>query len=231
MTSFIYITDIFCPWCFGFAPVMQRLAEEYHFPVRVLCGELVDEPTQTSKMGTATLLAFFERLSKTTGREIGAGFFDLLKPEHSVLMESRRSACLVAAFKKLAPGHALAQMEALQELFYGEGRDVLDPAVQAHAAARWGVSAEALADALTSEVVVGKAEKELAEAEEMLGDFVVYPTLFVKTDDGALHAVARGYAPYDDVKAKIEAALACSGGDCGTAEISAHACGLNGGCC
>jgi putative protein-disulfide isomerase len=231
MSSFIYITDIFCPWCFGFAPVMRRIAEEYRFPVRVLCGELVDTPTQTSKMGTPTLLAFFERLSKTTGRELGEGFFELLKPEHSVLMESRRSASLVAALKKLAPGHALAQMEALQDVFYTEGRDVLDPAVQAEAAARWGVSAEALAEALESEAVLSKAGKELDEAEEMLGDFVVYPTLFVKTDDGTMHAVARGYAPYDDVKAKIEAALACSGGDCGTAEISAHACGLDGGCC
>ncbi|MBQ8172584.1 MAG: hypothetical protein IJ034_01410, partial [Mailhella sp.] len=61
MPSFIYITDVFCPWCFGFAPVMKKLAEEYRFPVRVLGGELVDEPTQTSKMGTPTLLAFFQR--------------------------------------------------------------------------------------------------------------------------------------------------------------------------
>lgn len=232
MPSFIYITDVFCPWCFGFAPVMQRFAEEYRFPVRVLCGELVDEPTQTSKMGTPKLLAFFERLSTTTGREIGAGFFDLLKPEYSVLMDSRRSAVLVAALKKLAPGKALAQMEALQELFYREGRDVLDLAVQTSAAARWGVGAAALAEALESEAVQEQAEKEMAEAEDILGDFVVYPSLFVKTDDGTLHAVARGYAPYEEVKAKIEAALVCSGNECRAAEVSAHACGLDGrGCC
>ena len=52
MPSFIYITDVFCPWCFGFAPVMKKLVEEYRFPVRTLCGELVDNPTPTSKMGT-----------------------------------------------------------------------------------------------------------------------------------------------------------------------------------
>lgn len=234
MPSFIYITDVFCPWCFGFAPVMQELAEEYRFPVRVLCGELVDDPTPTSKMGTPTLLAFFERLSSTTGREIGKGFFELLTPEKSVLMDSRRSAGLMAALKKLAPGYALEQMERFQDVFYVEGRDVLDPAVQADAASRWGVDAAALAGALASEVVQGKAEKELEEAEEILGDFVVYPSLFVKTDDGSLHAVARGYAPYAEVKAKIEKALACSGPDCeaGQSAVSANACGLDGkGCC
>ena len=139
MPSFIYITDVFCPWCFGFAPVLKTLAEEYRFPVRVLCGELVDEPTPTSKMGTPRLLAFFERLSSTTGREIGAGFFEMLKPEHSVIMDSRRSAELMAALKKLAPSHAVEQMERFQDVFYLEGRDVLDLAVQADAASAWGV--------------------------------------------------------------------------------------------
>ena len=234
MPSFIYITDVFCPWCFGFAPVLKTLAEEYRFPVRVLCGELVDEPTPTSKMGTPRLLAFFERLSSTTGREIGAGFFEMLKPEHSVTMDSRRSATLMAALKKLAPGHAVEQMERFQDVFYLEGRDVLDLSVQADAASAWGVTSSALAEALASEAVQKKADKELEEAEEILGDFVVYPTLFVKTDDGTLHAVARGYAPYKDVKAKIETALTCSSPDCNGAQsdISANACGMDGkGCC
>lgn len=234
MPSFIYITDVFCPWCFGFAPVMKKLVEEYRLPVRVLCGELVDEPTPTSKMGTPSLRAFFERLSSTTGRELGNGFFELLKSENSVIMDSRRSAELMAAMKKLIPGHALEQMERFQDVFYVEGRDVLDIAVQTESVSCWGVSAPALADALQTEVVQSKAEKELEEAEDILGDFVVYPSLFIKMDDGSLHAVARGYAPYDDVKAKIEKVLSCSGSDCGSAQtgISANACGLDGsGCC
>ena len=113
-------------------------------------------------------------------------------------------------------------------------KTVLRPAVQADAASRWGVDGAALAGALALEGVLSKAEKELEEAEEILGDFVVYPSLFVKTDDGALHAVARGYAPYAEVKAKIEKALACSGPDCEAAQsaVSANACGLDGkGCC
>jgi len=145
-------------------------------------------------------------------------------------MDSRRSALLMAALKKLAPGHALEQMETFQEVFYTQGRDVLDLAVQADASSRWGIDAEALKRALASEDVQQKAEKELAEAEEILGDFVVYPTLFVKTDDGTFHAVARGYAPYAEVKGKIEAALTSS--EAGQSEVSSHACGLDGrGCC
>lgn len=228
MPSFIYITDVFCPWCFGFAPVMKRLTERHGFPVRVLCGNLVDEPEQTSSMGTPRLRAFFQRLSDTTGRTLGTGFFRLLEKEGSVLMDSSRSARLMAALKKLAPGHALEQMETFQDAFYGEGRDVLDVAVQADIAARWGVQAEDLERMLASAAVADKAQREMDEAEEILGDFVVYPTLFVKTDDGELHAVARGFAPFDDVEAKIEAALA-SGASVNA--VSAGACGLDGTCC
>lgn len=228
MPSFIYITDVFCPWCFGFAPVMKRLTERHGFPVRVLCGNLVDEPEQTSSMGTPRLRAFFQRLSDTTGRTLGTGFFRLLEKEGSVLMDSSRSARLMAALKKLAPGHALEQMETFQDAFYGEGRDVLDVAVQADIAARWGVQAGDLERMLASAAVADKAQREMDEAEEILGDFVVYPTLFVKTDDGELHAVARGFAPFDDVEAKIEAALA-SGASVNA--VSAGACGLDGTCC
>ena len=228
MPSFIYITDVFCPWCFGFAPVMQRLAELHGFPVRVLCGNLVDEPEQTSSMGTPRLRAFFQRLADTTGRTPGEGFFRLLDKEHSVVMDSSRSALLMASLKKLAPGHALEQMEVFQNAFYGEGRDVLDPAVQQDIAARWGVQPGALAQMSASEEAKAKAQKEMDEAETILGDFVVYPTLFVKTDDGELHAVARGFAPFDEVEGKIRAALEAGES---VASVSAGACGLDGTCC
>lgn len=228
MPSFIYITDVFCPWCFGFAPVMEKLAAQHGFPVRVLCGNLVDEPEQTSSMGTPRLRAFFQRLSDTTGRSLGSGFFGLLEESGSVLMDSSKSAQLMAALKKLAPGHALEQMETFQNVFYEDGRDVLSLDVQADVAARWGVKREELARALASDAVQDKAKKEMDEAEEILGDFVVYPTLYVKTDDGELHAVARGFAPYEDVEAKIEAALA-SGESLNA--VSGAACGLDGTCC
>ena len=228
MASFIYITDVFCPWCYGFAPVLRRLTAAYGLPVRVLCGNLVDEPEQTSAMGTPRLHAFFQRLAGTTGRAAGQGFFDILCPERSVLMDSSRSAQLMAALKTLAPGHALEQMEAFQDAFYGEGRDVLNLNVQSDVARRWGVDAAALEQALASSAVREKASREMAEAEDILGDFVVYPSLFVK-EGAALHAVARGFAPYDTVAALIGKALSDTGAE---AQVSGQACGLDGsGCC
>lgn len=226
MRSFLLITDVFCPWCYGFAPVMRRLLASYGFPVRVLCGNLVDEPMQSAVMGDPKGLAFFRRLVETTGRPVGDGLYNILRKENSILMDSTKAAILLRALKKLAPGAALEQMEAFQDAFYAEGHDVLSADVQTAVAARWGVDAHALAEAMASPSVAADAQKDMDEAEEILGDFVVYPTLYVRDDSGTLHAVARGYAPYETVVEKIDAALS-SGQE---AAVSANACGPDG-CC
>ncbi len=227
MPSFLYITDVFCPWCYGFAPVMRRLAASYDLPVRVLCGSLVDKPTQTSSMRMPSIYAFFQRLADTTGRAAGQGFFSLLCPERSVLMDSSRSAQLLTSLRMLAPGYALEQMEAFQDAFYEEGCDVLSPEVQAKIARRWGVNAADLEQALSSPVVLKKAANEMTEAEEILGDFVVYPSLFIRKG-ASVQVVARGYAPYETVAALIDKALANTRLP---APDSGQSCGLDGSNC
>ena len=74
MSHFLYLSDVFCPWCYGFAPVMQRLAAEHpDLPVRVLGGDLVGQATTLTEMkaGSPNLRDFFVRLEKTTAQPVG----------------------------------------------------------------------------------------------------------------------------------------------------------------
>lgn len=229
MSHFLYISDVFCPWCYGFAPVMQRIASEHPgYPVRVLSGDLVENPTTVDDMvkNHPTMREFFVRLAKTTGQAVGEGFLRRLEPgQGDLLMFSPDMAVPLAALKKLAPGHELEQMEAFQAAFYGEGRDVLSPDVQIQVA---GVDGDAFAQALQDPGIQAAAENEREEALDVLGDFVVYPTLFLETDDGERHVLTRGYADYTIVAAKLASVL---GGDSGGVETRpANACGLDGHC-
>lgn len=229
MSHFLYISDVFCPWCYGFAPVMRRIASEHPgYPVRVLSGDLVENPTTVDDMvkNHPTMREFFVRLAKTTGQAVGEGFLRRLEPgQGDLLMFSPDMAVPLAALKKLAPGHELEQMEAFQAAFYGEGRDVLSPDVQIQVA---GVDGDAFAQALQDPGIQAAAENEREEALDVLGDFVVYPTLFLETDDGERHVLARGYADYTVVAAKLASVL---GGDSGGVETRpANACGLDGHC-
>ena len=194
---------------------MQRISSEYPgYPVRVLSGDLVENPTTTGEMmrNHPTMREFFVRLAKTTGQ----GDLRMFSPDMAVPL---------AALKKLAPGHELEQMEAFQSAFYGEGRDVLAPEVQMRIA---NVDGDVFMRALEDPGVQAAAETEREEALDILGDFVVYPTLFLETDDGERHVLARGYADYPVVAAKLASVL--GGGAGGSETRPANACGLDGHC-
>lgn len=228
---FLYLSDVFCPWCYGFGPVLRRiLADHPDVPGRVLGGDLVDDPRMLSDMkkGHPAIRDFFTRLGTSTGQPVdafvraldcaGAGGPDwrMYSPEANVPL---------VALKTLAPGHEVEQMEAFQHLVYGEGRNPLDPAARHAILARWGVDADAFAAVCARPDVLARAERETAEALEIMGEFYIYPTLYLERD-GARELLARGYAPYETVRATVDAALA------GTNQTVAEgaACGLDGKC-
>lgn len=208
MISYAYISDVYCPWCYGFAPVLEKILTVRPLPLRVLCGNLVDEPTLSSKWNSPTIRDFFKRLSDTTGRGAEEAFFRLLEEKNAIELQSSRSAPLIAALRRLSPGREREQMEYLQEVFYRYGKDVLNPACADEIALRWGTTADALLQAAASEECKSIAAKEMEEAEDILGDFVVYPSLFVRTEAGEYLPVTRGYASYETVSGKLDEILA-----------------------
>ena len=51
--NLLYLSDVFCPWCYGFGPVMRRILADYPgTSVRVLGGDLVDEARNTPPSGS-----------------------------------------------------------------------------------------------------------------------------------------------------------------------------------
>lgn len=138
----------------------------------------------------------------------------------------RKQGLPLAVLKTLAPGHELEQMEAFQHDFYAEGRDVLDISVQLDIASRWVWKQPCSRRHRADPPVRVRAEKEAAEASDIMGEFRLYPTLYLE-GEGGRELLARGYAPYETVRAGLEAAL--SGRNGGFAEGAA--CGLDGRCC
>lgn len=229
----LYITDVFCPWCYGFIPVMRRLLREHPtLPVRVLGGNLVESPQRISEMleEHPALPAFFERLEQTTGQTT-ACFRELVKAssqgERNWLMHSAAMNLPLAALRRLAPGHELAQMEAFEEGFYAQAQDVMSPDFWGRVAARWGISQAELQAALQDPAVQQAAEKDAREAEDIMGEFCLYPTLYLAQEERRT-LLARGYVPWERVAASLEAALADDTSQ--TAFPEGAACGLDGHC-
>lgn len=214
MPHFLYLSDVFCPWCYGFGPVMRRLAAEHpDLPVRVLGGDLVDQPTTLMEMKAdfPNIRDFFIRLEKTSGQPVD-GVLAALDAQRPLRMFSPDMAVLLTALKLLAPGHALAQMEALQQALYAHGKDVLSAAVREEAALRWNVEPVRLQRALDDPDIRREAAKEARQAAARMGEFKLYPTLYLQ-ENGERSLLTRGYAAYAAVSARLETALAGKNGE------------------
>ena len=137
---------------------------------------------------------FFVRLAKTTGQAVGQDFLRRLEQGQGDLrMFSPDMAVPLAALKKLAPGHELEQMGGLSIGLLRRRPRRARPEVQMRIA---NVDGDVFMRALEDPGVQAAAEAGREEALDILGDFVVYPTLFLETDDGERHVLARGYADY-----------------------------------
>lgn len=230
----LYVTDVFCPWCYGFIPVMRRLVREHpSLPIRVLGGNLMDQPQRLSEMleEHPTIPAFFERLEQTTGQST-ARFRELLAAvpgdsSRDWLMHSAAMNLPLAALRRLAPGHELAQMEAFEESFYAGAQNVMEPSFWNEVAARWNIAPAALQAALHQEDVRLAAARDAREAEDIMGEFCLYPTLYLERGTQRT-LLARGYVPYETVNGALEAALA--GAPRQETIPEGAACGLDGHC-
>ena len=168
--NLLYLTDVFCPWCYGFAPVIRRLAAEHpELPVRVLGGNLMDEPQTLTGMleEYPTIREFFARLQETTGQST-EHFRQALEQAVAGTGPDLHSPAMnlpLAALRHLAPGHELEQMEAFQMAFYAQGRDVMAAGEQAAIAAAWlpaGTPADALAAAMADPAIRSAARHDAA---------------------------------------------------------------------
>ncbi len=221
MSRYLLISDVYCPWCYAFGLVLDRLLDRHPLPMDVLGGELVDEPTSIERKlsGMPNMKARFQRMSETTGRPFGQAYLDLLDPGRGgMIMDSRAMSVPLAAMRHLAPGRGKEQLEALQRAVYNDGLDVLDPAVQARAC---GVDEGELRALCAREDIRSEARADLERGTAILDEFFIYPTLYLEGDDGVLHLLARGYTPWENVRARLEAALAESGPDPAGADGSA----------
>lgn len=208
-THFIYIADVYCPWCYGFAPIMKRIADEHpDWPVQVIGGNLISRPLLLAEDYAANpdLIDFWHEVEKTTGRSL-AGAIEAVLRGREVRMYSPGADELLVALRSFAPGHQLEQLIELEDLFYGQGRDLFVESSLDEMAKRWNIPAGSFANALNQPEAERATAQNLAQAAELMGEIGAYPSVLLARD-GKLDVVSRGYVHYETVAARLESAIA-----------------------
>ncbi|MGE0767541.1 MAG: DsbA family protein [Hyphomicrobiaceae bacterium] len=202
---FIYFADPMCSWCYGFAPVIQALANHFEgrLPVRVVMGGLRAGNRQPMREKDKDYIrGAWKAVHEASGQPFDATFFD----RETFTYDTEPACRAVVAMRRLAPDQALAFNRRVSSAFYAHNRDVTDDEVLADIAAEAGHVRMSFRAELQGE----------AARNETFGDFLMakqsgvegFPVLAAGTQAGGYALVTQGFRPIDGLVEAIEDWLA-----------------------
>ncbi len=205
---FLYISEVFCPWCYGFSPVIAKIKEKYGLQFKVVCGALMEEPVSFKSRfeKVPNIQAFIERMYQVTKVKISQDYLKLLYSEENdkIFYNSQKGALLFYSLKSFIPDKALEIMKELQQMLYHQGLDVLNQKNQENLAKKLNINFQDLLKFMQDEENQEKSLAETEESFEIMADVVLYPTLYYVDENEKRHFVSRGFVEYENCVAKIE---------------------------
>lgn len=203
----LYIFDPLCGWCYGTSPVVQRLAEAFagQVPVTVLSGGMVTgDEAGPIRQNWDYISQAAQQVARVTGAEFGEAY-RRLGEEGSYHSDSEPPSRALQAFKQLDPlGREAAFAHAIQRAHFGRGQDLNAPATYAALAREFSLDPAELLRWWDSDAS-RQATRHEFEVVQRLG-VQGFPTLiFAHGQQG--YVLARGYQPYEQLKAGLEQLL------------------------
>ncbi len=126
-----YCYDAYCGWCYGFSPVIKKIAAEYRDKVffEVLSGGMIitEEPVPISATASYIQKAY-KTVESTTGIRFGADYlWHINHPDASDWFpDSEKPAIAMCIFKDIHPYSQVTFATDLQYALHFEGRDLCD---------------------------------------------------------------------------------------------------------
>ncbi|AFM13145.1 DsbA family protein [Turneriella parva] len=199
-----YFADPMCSWCYGFAPVFDRLRAAYarDLDIRLVMGGL--RPGTLAEPMTPARARLMRQHWREVAKMTGQPFEDDIFKRDDFVYDTEPAAKAVIVMERLAPEHAYDYYHEIQRGFYAHSQDITSAEVLANFARRFGVSATDFAAAFTGE----EAHKET------WGQFTFSASLGVKgfpalvlEEDGQFMLVMRGYQPFEEISVTLAKVL------------------------
>ncbi len=199
-----YFADPMCSWCWGFAPVIQALKQDYADRIRISLNLGGLRPGTTGPLGEKArgeILHHWHQVHDRTGQPFK---FEGALPE-TFVYDTEPASRAVLAFGALDADRTLAYFAAVQSAFYADGRDVTQFSVLSDIARGFELDADAFETAFSSGETRSRTQAHFARARRA-GVRGFPTTVWQHGDQVAL--IAGGYMPYPQVAGIIDARLA-----------------------
>ena len=205
--EFIYVGDVMCSWCWGFAPTLHRLEHAFGLPVRVVNGGLRPGPhAQVLDDEMASYLGnHWEKVAEASGQPFDSSF---LQRRDGWRFDSEVPAIAVAAMRGHGQELGLPFFSDVQHAFFADGVDVTDPHQYAPLLTGYPVEPAAFLDYLLDADAKKAAWKDFEEARSL--GISSFPALLLNLD-GTMAMVTRGWMPFEQLEGPLLAYFAESG--------------------
>jgi putative protein-disulfide isomerase len=206
----IYCYDAYCGWCYGFSPVIQKIAEAYKdkFHTEVLSGGMVlpQEPVHI-KATAGYIKGAYKTVEEHSGIKFGTDYlWHINNPDDSDWFpSSEKPAIALSIFKELYPEKQVAFIADMQYSLYFEGRDLTDDEAYRHLLEKYAIDADEFYHKLKDEKYKELAyyEFQLCKQLQVTG----FPQVLMQLTENKFHLLARGYTDYETLQSRINLVL------------------------
>ena len=206
-----YCYDAYCGWCYGFSPVIKRIAEEWKDKLvfEVLSGGMI--PKEAARP-VGTMAGYISQAYKTveemTGIRFGEDFlWHMFNPDQSDwVMHSEKSAAALCIFKEIHPNLQVAFAADLQYALNYEGRDLTDDEAYRHLLVKYGIPEQTFYSRLNSETYIEKAHYEFSLCKQL--QVTGCPQVLIQSGDQKFYLLARGYTDFETLNNRVRAVMA-----------------------
>jgi putative protein-disulfide isomerase len=206
-----YCYDAYCGWCYGFSPVIKRIAEEWKDKLvfEVLSGGMI--PKEAARP-VGTMAGYISQAYKTveemTGIRFGEDFlWHMFNPDQSDwVMHSEKSAAALCIFKEIHPNLQVAFAADLQYALNYEGRDLTDDEAYRHLLVKYGIPEQTFYSRLNSETYIEKAHYEFSLCKQL--QVTGFPQVLIQSGDQKFYLLARGYTDFETLNNRVRAVMA-----------------------
>ena len=194
----IYFFDTLCGWCYGFSPVIKKLAEKYQnqFEFEVISGGMVTgERVQPASVMANYILGAYKPLEERTGVTFGEPYLDMLR-EGTRIQSSFEPALVMRTFKAFLPEKAVSFAHDLQRMNYYDGLNLNDFSNYQTLVEKYGLNWATFSEKMGTQAMKKATiqDFQISNAYEVTG----FPTVFFENET-VRSAISRGYQSFENL--------------------------------
>jgi putative protein-disulfide isomerase len=192
----LYVMDPMCSWCWGFAPVLESLAEQAAaagVTLQLVLGGLRRDGVAIDGAARVRYLSYWQAVNASTGQMFN---FNAGLPEGLVYDTEPACRALVTA-RNLDPQSVWPLARLIQQAFYTEGVDVTRASVLVALAERAGIPRIVFAEAFDSNEQRAATAADFSWVQDL--GIAGFPTLLAERN-GQLALLTNGYQPLETLQ-------------------------------